>query len=70
MFTLAKLYNINCDSISYRGRDKILEKEKKPKKEESFIFPPVWSVESFLTVDQDNWADFNRKFGNFTFFSS
>ena len=28
MFTLHKVYNINCDSISYRGRDKILEKEK------------------------------------------
>ena len=28
VFALRKLYNINCDSISYRGRDEILEKEK------------------------------------------
>ena len=29
MFTLPKVYNINCDSISYLEGDEILEKEKR-----------------------------------------
>ena len=57
MFTLHKVYNINCDSISYPGRDEILEKGKR----RILIFPPVWDVKSFLTVDQDNWADFQQQ---------
>ena len=54
MFTLPQVYNITFDSISHG------EKYQK-RKRRNLIFPPVWAVRGFLTVDQDNWADFQRQ---------
>ena len=67
MFTLAKLYNINCDSISYRGRDKILEKEK-TKERRIFYFSACLICRELFNSGSRQLSRFQQKIWEFYIF--
>ena len=69
MFTLAKLYNINCDSISYRGRDKILEKEK-TKERRIFYFSACLICRELFNSGSRQLSRFQQKIWEFYIFFS
>ena len=67
MFTLAKLYNINCDSISYRDRDKILENEK-TKERRIFYFSACLICRELFNSGSRQLSRFQQKIWEFYIF--